>query len=503
MFKPEKILRVRILHGQNSKSHSEMNEELVVTRCRSFDDLSSQLKIQWRLPKSYAYYNINGLKLTTEDFDSLLHQELIYASPDYKPFLVPNYLDDYKTLKILGKGAFGVVFKAQHKYVGDVRAIKVVRGQDLDSAQDFAKLYQEVKVMSELDHKGIVKLYGSFSYQNHIIIIMEYLEGKNLKEWLHSLSSNQCISESTAKLIIIQLIEAIEYCHEKKYVHRDLKLNNVMVINEDKSNPVVKLIDFGISRKYCEVSKAGTLTYLPPEIVNETCLESSPANDMWALGVILYRLVLGSFPFTGHNSEEMKRQIVEKDIEDDEHDKISKRCWSLIKRLLDKNRETRIKLAEVSEHPWIKDNKPDTLIEEEFINTKSTDKNVKKLVLPDDLKEKIQEKLVITRRAIRQLIKAKSTSLTPMRVLSSKRIWRSPLNSKKYHSNNKDSTRGSVEKVGVKISQSNYNKRISSDLISARASRRRIICDSKRLPSLNRGSNSLAILKKRKLIFKK
>jgi len=348
MCSVEKNLQVRILHNCAAKRNSPLSPELILIHCRSFYDLLSQLKIRWGKSKLYEFYDINGLRLSSEDFECLGDNELIYASPAHRPFCVLNYLDDYQILIELGRGGFGTVYQAKHKFSGEYRAIKIVKGMQFTSAEDLAKSFQEVKVMVSLNHEGIVKFYGSFSYHARIVIIMEYIEGKSLSDWLE-ITKKESISEMTAKTIMKQLIGVLSYCHSKKYVHRDLKLDNIMILNEETK---IKLIDFGVAKKYNEVSRSGTLIYSPPEIVSNTYLKSDPAIDIWALGIILYRLLLGCFPFEGSTSKETKYLITHKEITNTNHYHISRECWEVIKMLLEKNRNLRIKLHELLAHPW-------------------------------------------------------------------------------------------------------------------------------------------------------
>ena len=315
--------------------------------------MQSQLRIQWGKTKAYEFYGSNGLRLTSEAFESLNCNELIYASPAHRAFAILNYLDDYQLLRELGRGGFGTVYETKHKYTGEYRAIKIVKGSQLASARDFSRLFQEIKVLCSLNHKGIVKLYGGFSYHTRIGIVMEYIKGESLKDWINTISPSKSISEITAKEIMKQLINIVSYCHDEVYVHRDLKLDNIMVLEESKETDIkIKLIDFGIARMYNEVSKSGTLIYSPPEIVDESHLETDPAIDVWALGVILYRLLLGRFPFEGATPEITKNQILNRNIFQDPHSHISRQCWDFINLLLQKDRNKRIKVSDMMGHSW-------------------------------------------------------------------------------------------------------------------------------------------------------
>ncbi len=131
---------------------------------------------------------------------------------------------------------------------------------------------------------------------------MEYLEGGNLAELVKAKGS---LSERRTREVFVKILDAIDYCHSQKIVHRDLKLENILY--SSKTNQI-KIIDFGICGLFEEVSKAGTLRYCPPEVgielikiklVSGSNLENLPTIDIWAMGIILYKITNGRFPFTG------------------------------------------------------------------------------------------------------------------------------------------------------------------------------------------------------------
>lgn len=130
------------------------------------------------------------------------------------------------------------------------------------------------------------------------MLLTEYLAGGELKEFLKSRSKP--IQESEAKTIFATLVSAIDYIHSNNVVHRDLKLENILL--QKKDDPYnLKIIDFGISGLLSkvggEIIHAGTMMYSPPEVVSEEDLSSNPKIDIWSLGVILYVLLTKEFPF--------------------------------------------------------------------------------------------------------------------------------------------------------------------------------------------------------------
>ncbi len=373
MYSNEKELQIRVLHTCAAKHKEKKPLELFTLRCGSFDDLALGIRLHRNQEKSYDFYSVNGIRLNFEDFFCLSDKDLVYASPSGHAFCVLSFLDDFQIQHELGKGGFGTVYLAKHRVTEELRAIKIIRGNELASIEEFGKLFQEVKVLGALSHPGIEKLYSSFSYNGKIIVLLEYIPGRTLGAYLgespsptHAGSSSAegafrigAVSESDARDIMSQLLDVISYCHSQRYVHRDLKLDNVLMVDsKDRGSPVVKLIDFGIARKCFEVSGAGTLKYSPPEVVSGSCLETSPAIDVWALGVILYRMVVGSFPFNGETHEEVRQSILTRQVFAEEKEKalVPRPCRDLLRRMLEKDRDRRIKLDDVLTHPWVRDN---------------------------------------------------------------------------------------------------------------------------------------------------
>jgi len=162
--------------------------------------------------------------------------------------------------------------------------------------------------MATLDHPGILRLYEYFETKDTIYLVMHLCKGGELLDRLHQ-QANSRYSEKVACQYIKEMLSAIRYCHDNNIVHRDLKLENFLLDNDD-NNSSLKLIDFGLSAYFKESQKlrraVGTPYYVAPEVLRSNY---TSACDIWSLGVIAYMLVSGVAPFYGRNDAEIFRRV--------------------------------------------------------------------------------------------------------------------------------------------------------------------------------------------------
>ena len=267
----------------------------------------------------------------------------------------------YKIQKIIGKGAFGVVYKAFELCSGRIVAIKQI---PID-AKNKKHVIKEIELLKNLEHPNIVKYYNFLREENHIYIIMEYLEGSTLRQYIKQNSEN--ITEDIARQIIKQLLTALSYLHYSCDIcHRDIKPENIMFTEKNKITDI-KLLDFGLSTDSFEsklkMQNCGTLTYMAPEQISN--LTYSKAVDIWSVGIILYMLLnKGKNPFyvKGESANAIIDNINNKEIEFDlENCPISAIGRHFIYKLLDKNPSYRYSARLALNHPWITLNKFDKI----------------------------------------------------------------------------------------------------------------------------------------------
>jgi serine/threonine protein kinase len=173
-------------------------------------------------------FNIEGLELFDEDFEFLKSGETMFTSCG-EDFDHATYVSEYDISKTLGQGGFGDVVLGTHKETKELVAIKVTKANAIDNADDIDTVFAEAETLKMLDHEGIVKIYKNFIIKKTMqaYFIMEYLEGGELLEYV---LEKKFLLEEEAKGYIIQVIDAIDYCHRQKIIHRDLKLENVLKV---------------------------------------------------------------------------------------------------------------------------------------------------------------------------------------------------------------------------------------------------------------------------------
>ena len=343
-------------------------------------------------PEKIRLFSHKGLELEEIDLPYLKDSPLIYISLDNKDFNNINYYYEDKIIKPIKSGGFGEVLLGEHVLTQKKVAIKKTDIKHF-STEEIYNLSREGRLISNLAHPNIIKIYSFYTYENYLYNVMEYAQGGELTQLINE---KDPIPEEKIKNIFKQIYKAVQYLHNKNIIHRDLKTNNIVFLDKEQTHAAI--IDFGISSTSCggDVLKAGTLKYLPPEILNGGNFKNSIKIDMWALGIILYLLNFKKFPFDGKTFSDIKKNIFYDPVIYPNNIKIRKTLINLIDKLLEKDPTTRISCADESFTEYFNDN---DMNKEAFsitkINKSQSTKKANKLSVnmkPSDVK-KILENL--------------------------------------------------------------------------------------------------------------
>jgi calcium-dependent protein kinase len=216
-------------------------------------------------------------------------------------------------------------------------------------------LYFEFQLLRNLDHPHILRIYDLYKDQRYIYMITEYCEGGDIFAMIQKADN---FNEKIASRIMKQVMNAVLYCHQNGIVHRDIKSDNIMFLENSIDSPI-KLIDFGISLKFEKNTKlkdkTGTVLYIAPEVLQGSYDEKC---DIWSCGVLMYMMLSGVPPFYGATRKEVMQKISKGkfSFKSKVWSIISKEAKELIEKMLTLNPEKRPSAREVLNHPWfIKD----------------------------------------------------------------------------------------------------------------------------------------------------
>ncbi|XP_027893100.1 serine/threonine-protein kinase MARK2 isoform X1 [Xiphophorus couchianus] len=222
------------------------------------------------------------------------------ATSDEQP-----HIGNYRLLKTIGKGNFAKVKLARHVLTSKEVAVKIIDKTQLNSSS-LQKLFREVRIMKMLNHPNIVKLFEVIETEKTLYLVMEYASGGEVFDYL---VAHGRMKEKEARAKFRQIVSAVQYCHQKCIVHRDLKAENLL-LDADMN---IKIADFGFSNEFTLGNKLDTFCGSPPYAAPELFQGKKydgPEVDVWSLGVILYTLVSGSLPFDGQNLKELRERVL-------------------------------------------------------------------------------------------------------------------------------------------------------------------------------------------------
>ncbi len=268
---------------------------------------------------------------------------------------LPN--QKYKIISKLGDGSYGTVYLAVNLMTKQNVAMKKINKVKENTIDDM-EIKNEIEILKKLDHPNIVKIIEFFSTPKAYYIITDFCAcGELYNQIKHQ------YTEAQLAVLFYQVLSGLYYLHTKNIVHRDLKLENILISEIEKDNNTnekyfwVKIIDFGTAKIFeknkNEKAVVGSSYYIAPEVLHKNYNEKC---DTWSVGVILYMLIVGRAPFDGKSDDEIIENI-EKGEFNSKHIKMlnsSDEVQDLVKKLLEVNVKKRLSPSEALKHPWFK-----------------------------------------------------------------------------------------------------------------------------------------------------
>jgi len=256
------------------------------------------------------------------------------------------HIGKYRLLKTIGKGNFAKVKLARHVLTGREVAIKVIDKKTMNQSS-LNKLFREVRIMKMLHHPNVVQLFEVIETDRTLHLVMEYANGGEVFDYL---VAHGRMKEREARTKFRQIVSAVQYMHQKRIVHRDLKAENLLLDSEMN----IKIADFGFSNEFTPGTKLDTFCGSPPYAAPELFQGKKydgPEVDVWSLGVILYTLVSGSLPFDGQNLKELRERVLRGKYRIPFY--MSTDCENLLKRFLVLNPIKRGVLTTIMNDKWM------------------------------------------------------------------------------------------------------------------------------------------------------
>ncbi|CAM9250262.1 unnamed protein product [Choristocarpus tenellus] len=279
-----------------------------------------------------------------------------------------RHVGKYHLVKTIGRGSSSEVWLALDTSTGESVAIKILEKQWIYSNDVRDMVNQEIEVMEDLQHPSVLRLFKVLNSYSHVFMVMEFMEGKDL----HTEIARCFISDNRAKNLFQQVLEGIAYMHSQGVAHRDMKPENLLLSKDGKR---IKIADFGLAARFRGKEKddgaisdrrrgesmvgsprqntvCGTPYYTAPEVFADGSSGYDPrCVDVWSSGIVLYAMLAGRLPFDGGNTSRTLQMITRDEVIYPPH--FSPRVKDLLKGLLMKCPDKRIKVNEALQHPWL------------------------------------------------------------------------------------------------------------------------------------------------------
>ena len=273
--------------------------------------------------------------------------------------------EDFKILKIIGRGSFGKVCLVEYLPTHEIYAMKSLKKDLLIKEEKIESTLLEKEIMETINHPFIINLIFCFQTEERINFVMPFIPGGELFQHLKKVKH---LGEQTTKFYGAQIAVAIQYLHDMGYIYRDLKPENILI--DEKG--YLRLTDFGLAKKIKQGEKTnsfcGTPEYLAPEIIRGEYYDKNV--DWWSFGILIYEMICGIPPFYLQDLDKMYNLIKNEKIKFDKKFLVSKDAKDLITKLLEKNVENRLcyknGIEDIKKHPFFKSIDFDALLKKKI-----------------------------------------------------------------------------------------------------------------------------------------
>jgi serine/threonine protein kinase len=229
--------------------------------------------------------------------------------------MIGQQILNYRIEKLIGEGGMGNVYLGVHTHIGRKVAIKALNPNLAKNPDLKERFKNEASTLSQLHHPNIVSLYDYVETEMGIFLVMEYVEGKQLDEYIQTVTGP--IPEDKVIPLFCQILDGVSYAHHRNVIHRDIKPSNIIITSDGRA----KILDFGIAKILSDTShkltktgtKMGTVLFMSPEQVKGNVLDKR--TDIYSLGISLFQAVTGKSPYDDQSSEyEVYKRIVEEPL---------------------------------------------------------------------------------------------------------------------------------------------------------------------------------------------
>ncbi len=255
--------------------------------------------------------------------------------------------DNYKIIRPIGKGGMSTVYLAKDKNLDRLVAIKLLHPAMSSDEKNRERLKLEALAIARINHENIVNVYSFVNKDENNYIVMEYIEGDTLSDFI---DKNPINNPELILAIFLKILKGIGYTHQKNIIHRDIKPENIMISKDGK----IKIMDFGIASIIGEVhnltttgSIMGSPMFMSPEHLTDEKIDKQ--SDIFSLGIILYWMLTKTYPFNGKNTAQLLNNILKCQFENPQklNPLISNEIKTIIKKILQKSKLTRYKDSDV------------------------------------------------------------------------------------------------------------------------------------------------------------